>query len=589
MLGHLGNAAARVTKESKPSTGGGFFGGGGSDAAKDEAPSGLVNICAALLGSLQRLATKPSRSALRPELTPAFAAVLAPCLAEPDVSVRRGAAQAVGLLGQLLGAAYADAFSTAAAKLLTDTKAKEEARAGHALALGLLLSSSAPAAAADKHAAFGRVRSGVQLLCSLLPTPAAATATAIASPPPAGGRHASEWALHSLARVAAVLGGDFRPLTGATLSGVSAVALAPAPPLTARAAQGLAALSTTLAASLLPSLSAAAGAGKPPQHKGGQHTAMLFRCRVLVAAARRAHPLDGRSGGAAEALLAEELRFERLLLSLPSGTLPSAVAASPPAIHEAVLRGLASRHPGLRAAAVEALREFGVAGAGGGATGHTGYAMPPSTLGRAAVALLSLMDGEVDREALDAAKRVTLSLLHADGGQRPIFWLRTLGDVVQEVVRSEAELRGSNRGDDEEAGGEEGSGWDQNASGLPTVGGDDEDEEEDRKRQKEAQLEAEENAKWAHVAPRWQTRLYAAECVRRLLDVADHSAHYDLTLAREETERQGGSGERLVLHLGRLVSVAFTVATSRIEAPRACRRAEAAGQVRDRSPELWSP
>lgn len=109
LLTHLGNAASKAARDAaaaaKPTPAAGFFGGGSStsETFRDEKPSALTNICAALLSSIQRLAFRPSKSALRAELSPAFGAVLAPCLADTDPAVRRAAAQAVGLLGQLLG------------------------------------------------------------------------------------------------------------------------------------------------------------------------------------------------------------------------------------------------------------------------------------------------------------------------------------------------------------------------------------------------------------------------------------------------------------------------------------------------------
>jgi HEAT repeat protein len=104
LLSHLGNAASKASRDAAaPKPTATFFGTSTSDASRNDKPSPLTNITAALLSSIQRLAQRPSRSALRPELTPAFGAVLARCLADPDAAVRRAAAQAVGLLGQLLG------------------------------------------------------------------------------------------------------------------------------------------------------------------------------------------------------------------------------------------------------------------------------------------------------------------------------------------------------------------------------------------------------------------------------------------------------------------------------------------------------
>ena len=123
-----------------------------------------------------------------------------------------------------------------------------------------------------------------------------------------------------------------------------------------------------------------------------------------------------------------------------------------------------------------------------------------------------------------------------------------------------AGARTRTRGGEEEGDG----GWDQNASSVGGAAGDStEDSEAARRHQKEMEMEAEEAAKWAHVSPRWQTRLFAVECVRTLLAVLTHPAHFDLKRARS-SER----ADYLVEQLQELVSVAFTAATSPFEAMR---------------------
>ena len=91
----------------------------------------------------------------------------------------------------------------------------------------------------------------------------------------------------------------------------------------------------------------------------------------------------------------------------------------------------------------------------------------------------------------------------------------------------------------------------------------DDDSEEARKRAKEREMEQEEDKKWAHVMPRWQTRLFAVECIRRLLAVLDDPAHFSLALARE------APGRDLAVHkLADLVTVACRAATAAIDAMR---------------------
>ncbi len=66
------------------------------------------------------------------------------------------------------------------------------------------------------------------------------------------------------------------------------------------------------------------------------------------------------------------------------------------------------------------------------------------------------------------------------------------------------------------------------------------------------------------IQPRWPTRVFAAKCLRRIIDdcCQGNRAHYDLCLAREMQLARGGRGDYLALHLSELVRVAFMAATS---------------------------
>ena len=166
LLGHLGTAAAKAAekaaKEAKSSGGmpsmaglpggvGGFLGAatgsGGSSAKESNLSSALANVSAALLGSLTTLRNKPSKSPLSASLEGPIDSVIVPCLSDADPAVRRAAAQCVHLTAELLGASYAARFVATAQTKLGDAKARADAKAGFALALGWL--GRANAAAAD--------------------------------------------------------------------------------------------------------------------------------------------------------------------------------------------------------------------------------------------------------------------------------------------------------------------------------------------------------------------------------------------------------------------------------------------------------
>jgi len=202
LLGHLATAAskaasARDTKEVQR------FGIVGVLAEKSDKGSTLLNACAALLGSLQRIAQKPPRSALRPEL-----------LADGDVAVRRAAAQSVGILGALFGEAFISSFMTDAAGRLSDARTKEDHKAGLAVAVGYALR-QAPA--------MGRLKQGAMLLCSLATGPSS---------------HVAEWSVHALKGVCETYAADFRPFVGGCLGAASNFILATPSP-SVRGAQAI--------------------------------------------------------------------------------------------------------------------------------------------------------------------------------------------------------------------------------------------------------------------------------------------------------------------------------------------------------------
>uniref|UniRef100_A0A8C3YRM5 HEAT repeat-containing protein 5A n=1 Tax=Catagonus wagneri TaxID=51154 RepID=A0A8C3YRM5_9CETA len=62
--------------------------------------------------------------------------------------------------------------------------------------------------------------------------------------------------------------------------------------------------------------------------------------------------------------------------------------------------------------------------------------------------------------------------------------------------------------------------------------------------------------------PRWATRVFAAECVCRIINQCEnaHSAHFDVALA-QEMKRRDSRNDFLVLHLADLIRMAFMAAT----------------------------
>ncbi|KAK9890049.1 hypothetical protein WA026_008857 [Henosepilachna vigintioctopunctata] len=74
----------------------------------------------------------------------------------------------------------------------------------------------------------------------------------------------------------------------------------------------------------------------------------------------------------------------------------------------------------------------------------------------------------------------------------------------------------------------------------------------------------EDNSTHPAVQPRWPTRVFAAECIRKIIaacEASNRSAHFDLVLAKE-LQQTKGKNYFLVLHLSDLIRMAFIAATS---------------------------
>lgn len=62
------------------------------------------------------------------------------------------------------------------------------------------------------------------------------------------------------------------------------------------------------------------------------------------------------------------------------------------------------------------------------------------------------------------------------------------------------------------------------------------------------------------VAPRWPTRVFAIDCLLKIMAACEGPLHYDLVKAREMKLKN--KADFLVLHLSELVRMAFIAATS---------------------------
>ena len=90
-----------------------------------------------------------------------------------------------------------------------------------------------------------------------------------------------------------------------------------------------------------------------------------------------------------------------------------------------------------------------------------------------------------------------------------------------------------------------------------------EDDNEDDSDDIEFKVGNSDKDKQSNIQPRWKTRVFAATCLRKILEdcCQGNRAHFDLSLARE-IQFTNKSGDFLVLHLSELVRVAFMATTS---------------------------
>ena len=553
LLGHLATAAAKAAKDAAAASKGGMF-GGSSKPENTGLSSVLGNVSAALLGSLTQLRLKPSKSPLVPSLSGRIDEVLGPCLADPDPAVRRAAAQAVSVTVELLGGGYATKFVADAQKKLTEPKQKDELKAGLALALGWLARANAANAADPSQLVATEQPPGPgvplkQIVATLGDVAGDSTVTVC------------EWATHALSSIAraastgVVASAEFRTTSNTCLGVASSLCLSEPPP-NSHTAHAIARLSTMIVSALAADDAVHAAASKGGKLANNIATT-INRCGVLNAAACALAPTP--------ALSAEGLQHACALLALPPNLRPKSTSG----VHASVMpglisSGLKSRHTPLRRAALHTQRSLNELAA------SSGEAAGGMSREKLVTALFELIEYEPSEEAMEEAKLLLLSQLDGTAEAEPCWWLRSLRDVVLEVKKKKEASGGGggggggggDEGDGEE--GEEGDGGGgMGASGLP-AGDSTEDSEAARRAQKEAEMEAEEAKKWEHVSSRWQTRLLAVECVRRLIAVLHDPAHFDLKLARD-----AGAKERyLIEQLQELVSVAFTAATSPFEAVR---------------------
>ncbi|XP_046742187.1 HEAT repeat-containing protein 5B isoform X2 [Diprion similis] len=159
--------------------------------------------------------------------------------------------------------------------------------------------------------------------------------------------------------------------------------------------------------------------------------------------------------------------------------------------------------------------------------------------------LFSMLDTETDSRLIKDIHDTLTSMLQMLAADNLSQWLSLCKDVLTVASESSttteevtAVLTEDSTADDE---------------GTEAEGDDD-----------QAEFHAEESTRQRPaVSPRWPTRVFAAQSVRRIITacLVNKQAHFDLALAKE-MQLTRGRGDFLVLHLSDLVRMAFMAATS---------------------------
>ncbi|XP_049821749.1 HEAT repeat-containing protein 5B isoform X2 [Aethina tumida] len=152
----------------------------------------------------------------------------------------------------------------------------------------------------------------------------------------------------------------------------------------------------------------------------------------------------------------------------------------------------------------------------------------------------SMLDTETDAGLIKDIHDTIISMLQVLAADNLSQWLGLCKDVLTVATESNTD--------------------DQN---MATNEGDDNDGEADDDQE---EFHADQNdSSHPAVQPRWPTRVFAAECVRKIIaacETNNKSAHFDLIHAKESQQNNRGKNDFLVLHLADLIRMAFIAATS---------------------------
>ncbi|TMW51951.1 hypothetical protein DOY81_002941 [Sarcophaga bullata] len=176
--------------------------------------------------------------------------------------------------------------------------------------------------------------------------------------------------------------------------------------------------------------------------------------------------------------------------------------------------------------------------------------------------LFAMLDSETDIEMLKNIHDTLTSMLQLMAAESLSTWLSLCKNVLTVAVENSPlpdDVALTSKGDGTKTAPTSSSSISQN---LASNDQDDEDEEDDADDVTEYHA-TENSSTHPAIQPRWTTRVFAAQSVRKIMSACefDSPVHFDLLQAKE-MQMTKSSGDYLILHLSELIRMSFIAATS---------------------------
>ncbi|KAA0717539.1 HEAT repeat-containing protein 5B [Triplophysa tibetana] len=465
-----------------------------------------LNIFTAVLSALKGLAE--NKSSLGPEeVRKSALALVMGALDNPNPILRCAAGEALGRMAQVVG--EASFIARMAQHSFDKLKSARDvvSRTGHSLALGCL------------HRYVGGIGSGQHLKTSV--------SILLALAQDATCHEVQTWALHSLALIVDSSGPMYRGYVEPTLSLVLTLLLT-VPPSHTEVHQCLGrclgALITTVG----------------PELQGNSGTISTIRSSCLVGCAIMQDHSDSLVQAAAISCLQQLHMFAPRHVNLTS-------------LVPCLCVHLCSSHLLLRRAAVACLRQLAqreaaevceyamsLARRAGDGKDHSNINLNITETGLEGV-LFGMLDRETDRKLCSDIHDTLGHMLSSLAVEKLPHWLKLCKDVLAATTEVGGTVASDGRRKEEDEDSEKKDEMDDDIM-FSTLGQDDKSK--------------------PSVAPRWVTRVFAADCLCRIIHLCENAdkAHFDLSAARVAKDKNP-AGDYLVLHLCDLIRMAFMAAT----------------------------